>query len=66
MNRPEQQGRAGLLFYLFAAVMVFAVLSLGMPIAQALPADRRYRDVFLAAVAVLGLAGGLSWVKLAR
>lgn len=63
MNRPEQQGRLGLLFYLFAAVMVYAVLFLGMPIAQADLADRRYRDIFLLATGLLGIVGGLSWGK---
>jgi O-antigen ligase len=46
------------LFYVFGAVLVYAVLFLGVPISQARIEDRQSRDIFLIAIGLLGLIGG--------
>ena len=62
----EQQGPPGILFYCFAAVLLGAILFLGMPVAQAGPADRRYRDLFLILTGALGAVGGLLWGRMSK
>jgi O-antigen ligase len=54
-------GRPGILFFLFAATLIYGVYSMGVPISQGHMADRRYRDVFMVAVAVLSISGGVTW-----
>ena len=62
----EQQGPPGVLFYCFAAILLYAILFLGMPVAQAGPSDRRYRDIFLLLIGLGGLAGGIFWGRISK
>ncbi len=60
-SREGERSRTGPLLLLFGLVIVYAVIALGMPVAQAQVQDRQRRDIFLVVVGVLGLAGGLVW-----
>lgn len=48
-------GRIEPLFYCFAALLIYGVLFMGMPISQARIPDRQHRDIFLLATGILGI-----------
>jgi O-antigen ligase len=64
MSRESQKDLpVGILFLLFAAVLICGVFFLGVPISQASIEERRYRDVFLLAIGLLGALGALTGLK---
>jgi putative inorganic carbon (hco3(-)) transporter len=65
-RQAEHQGPPGILFYCFAALLLYTILFVGMPVAQARLAERRYRDIFLVVAGVLGTAAGLIWGKISK
>jgi O-antigen ligase len=57
----EQNGRAPeWLFFFFAAALMYGIFFQGVAVSQATMEDRRYRDIFLVAIGVLGTIGGLT------
>lgn len=60
MEGPQGNGRIGILFYLFSAALILAVLFLGVPIAQASVDEQRLRHLFWIVIAVLGIAAGVT------
>jgi len=59
-RRSQRELPVGILFFLFAAVLIYSVFFLGVPISQASIGERRYRDVFLLALGLLGTLGALT------
>jgi O-antigen ligase len=49
------------LFFFFAAALIYGVFFMGVPISQARIEDRQHRDIFLLAIGALGLVAGLTF-----
>jgi O-antigen ligase len=56
----EVAGSISFLFFFFAAVLIYGVAFMGMPVSQALMVDRRHRDIFMLTVGAFGIAGAFT------